>query len=69
MTEQHDRRYGAGRRLHVLKKSDQRYFRRRAEAELKAASRTDNPAACRAHYQLAEAYLDKVFPATAENDR
>lgn len=57
------------RRVTVLKKSDQRYFRQRAEAELKAASRTDNPAACKAHYELAEAYLDKVFPAVAENDR
>jgi hypothetical protein len=59
----------SARRVHVLKKSDQRYFRRRAEAELQAASKTDNPAACKAHYQLAEAYLDKAFPVAAENDR
>lgn len=53
------------RRAHgdgVMRTSDRRYYRRRAEAELKAASTTENAEACRAHYQLAELYLDRVYP-------
>jgi len=40
---------------------DREYFNRRAEAEIEAASATENPAACRAHYQMAELYLERAF--------
>lgn len=46
-----------------MRSSDRRYFRRRAEAEIRAAEGTENPDACRAHYQMAELYLDRVYPA------
>ena len=47
---------------------DRRYFRARAEAEIEAASASDNTAAVQAHYQLAELYLERVFPPEAAND-
>lgn len=47
---------------------DRRYFRRRAEAELKAATATDSTEACQAHYQMAEMYLERVYPPEAAND-
>ena len=40
---------------------DREYYNRRAEAEIEAASATENPAACRAHYQMAELYLERAF--------
>lgn len=39
---------------------DEAYFRRRAEQELELAQRAEDCAVVRAHYQLAEAYLDKL---------
>ena len=41
---------------------DREYYNRRAEAEIEAASATENPAACRAHYQMAELYLERAYP-------
>lgn len=41
---------------------DELYFEHRAEAELMMASASDDPAACRAHYELATLYLDRVHP-------
>ena len=38
------------------------YFYRRAQTELAQAQRATNPAAVAAHYQLAEAYLEKLPP-------
>ena len=40
---------------------DRDYYNRRAEAEIEAASATENPAACKAHYQMAELYLEKAY--------
>lgn len=37
------------------------YFYRRAEAELKQASRSHCPEAVRVHYTLAGYYLDRVY--------
>lgn len=36
------------------------YLQRRAEAELEMAQRSQSPEATAAHYQLAEAYLDRI---------
>ena len=36
------------------------YLRRRAEAELEMAQRSETPEATAAHYQLAEAYLEQI---------
>lgn len=43
-------------------RSEELYFEHRAEAELMMASASDDPAACRAHYELATLYLDRVHP-------
>lgn len=40
--------------------SDARYFRRRAEEELRLAQESDNPAAVTAHYEMAERYLNRI---------
>jgi hypothetical protein len=37
------------------------YLELRAESELELARRATHPAAVRAHYQLAEMYLDKLY--------
>jgi hypothetical protein len=42
---------------------DRSYFYERAEAELKLAQRATDPAAVKAHYQLAGYYLDRVYGA------
>lgn len=44
-----------------MSKHDVSYFQFRAEWELELAQRATHPAAVRAHYQLAEMYLDKVY--------
>ena len=46
----------------VVAPRDENYFRRRAEQELDLAQRAEAPGAVLAHYQLAEAYLDKLEP-------
>jgi hypothetical protein len=37
------------------------YFEHRAETELEMAQRATHPAVVRAHYQLADLYLDRVY--------
>jgi HEPN domain-containing protein len=37
------------------------YLEQRAESQLELARRATHPAAVRAHYQLAEMYLDKLY--------
>ncbi|NTS63584.1 hypothetical protein HRV97_00245 [Sphingomonas sp. HHU CXW] len=54
-------RHPPPRRECVRTDDDREYFNRRAEAEIEAASATENPAACRAHYQMAELYLERAF--------
>ncbi len=55
--------------------SDQEYFFKRAEAELKMAQTSRNPSAVRAHYTLAGHYLDRAYgghqhrPASADEIR
>jgi hypothetical protein len=45
----------------VRTEDDREYYNRRAEAEIEAASATENSAACKAHYQMAELYLEKAY--------
>lgn len=40
--------------------NDFAYFQKRAEAELELAQRAQHPNAVKAHYHLAEIYLDRV---------
>lgn len=40
--------------------NEKSYFERRAEAELERAQSATAPEAVRVHYQLAEAYLEKI---------
>jgi hypothetical protein len=44
---------------------DRSYYQRRAEAEIERAQEAILPQAVRAHYQLAEAYLERVATAPA----
>jgi hypothetical protein len=44
-----------------MKTDDRRYYLRRAEAELDLAQRATHPAAVRAHYVIANHYLDRVY--------
>lgn len=41
--------------------TDKDYFYQRAEAELQLAQRATHPAAVRAHYIIANHYLDRVY--------
>ena len=40
---------------------DVNYFERRAEEEIEMAQRARNSEAVQAHYQLATAYLDRIY--------
>ena len=42
-----------------MNEDDCSYFTRRAEAELELAQRADKPEVVRAHFMLAEAYLER----------
>ena len=43
---------------------DEEYFERRAEQELELACSAREAPVVQAHYQLACAYLDKIYPAS-----
>jgi hypothetical protein len=45
---------------------DAEYYERRAEAEIEMAARATHPPAVQAHYQLACAYLDRIYPEPAQ---
>jgi hypothetical protein len=40
---------------------DVNYYERRAEAEIELAQRSESREAVQAHYQLATAYLEKIY--------
>jgi hypothetical protein len=44
-----------------MKSDDQSYYLRRAEAELDRAQRASHPAAVKAHYVIANHYLDRAY--------
>ncbi len=41
---------------------DRLYFEERAAAEIELAQRATHAGAVRAHYELANAYLDRLYP-------
>lgn len=43
-----------------MTKDDAAYFQRRAEAELELAQVAEHPAAVKAHYMIANHYLDEL---------
>lgn len=49
-----------------MREDDASYFYRRAEVKLEQAQRARKPEAVRAHFMLANAYLDRVSEAEAE---
>lgn len=53
-----------------MSQEDVNYYERRAEAEIELARQSQSKEAVQAHYQLASAYLDKIYgeatPAAAE---
>lgn len=56
-----------GRMPGAMTKEDAAYFQRRAEAELELAQVADHPAAVKAHYLLANHYLDELFELAPED--
>lgn len=49
----------------TMSRDDENYYERRAEAEIELAARSQDTKAVQAHYQLATAYLDKIYGDTA----
>ncbi|HEY0445686.1 MAG TPA: hypothetical protein VGD19_04460 [Allosphingosinicella sp.] len=45
------------------------YYQQRAEQEIELAQRADDQRAVQAHYQLASAYLDRIYPEDQEPPR
>ena len=45
-----------------MRRVDADYFERRAEQEIELAQRSIDTRAVKAHYELASAYLDKIYP-------
>jgi hypothetical protein len=45
-----------------MRRDDVDYFERRAEEEIELARQSSDTRAVQAHYQLASAYLDKIYP-------
>ncbi|WP_200932544.1 hypothetical protein [Sphingomonas sp. Leaf412] len=45
-----------------MRTDDPDYLAARAEAETEAAAKAASPEAVRAHYRMAEAYLDRLYP-------
>lgn len=54
---------GSAEREPEVQTVDGHYFLQRAEAELELAQRATHPRAVAAHFQLAEAYLDRAYGA------
>ena len=46
---------------------DKDYYTRRAEAELERAQRAKKPEVVKAHYLIAEAYLERLYTADCES--
>jgi hypothetical protein len=44
-----------------MSSDEQEYYERRAEAEIELARQSTNGRAVQAHYELASAYLDKIY--------
>lgn len=51
-----------------MSRHDLAYYQNRAEAELELAQRASHPKAVRAHYLMAESYLDRVHGRPCEGD-
>ena len=47
-----------------MAQEEKNYFESRAEAEIRLAQKSANVQAVQAHYQLATAYLDKIYGET-----
>ena len=47
-----------------MARDDKDYFERRAEAEIAMAQRATHASVVRAHYELATAYLDRIYGET-----
>jgi hypothetical protein len=45
-----------------MSRDDSLYFERRAEQEIQLAQHSNDTRAVQAHYQLASAYLDRIYP-------
>lgn len=56
---------GVGRA--VMRNDEHEYLAARAEAEVEAAAKSATAAAVQAHYRMAEAYLDRLYPPEEEH--
>ena len=48
-----------------MRRVDVKYYERRAEEEIRLAQLSDDSRAVQAHYELASAYLDRIYPDAA----
>ena len=51
-----------------MSRDDSLYFERRAEQEIQLAQHASDTRAVQAHYQLASAYLDRIYPEPAARE-
>ncbi|WP_324750446.1 hypothetical protein SH591_02915 [Sphingomonas sp. LY54] len=51
-----------------MSRDDSFYFERRAEQEIELAQHSNDSRAVQAHYQLASAYLDRIYPEPATSE-
>lgn len=56
-----------GRHKPEMSHKDMDYYQRRAEAEIAMAQRSSDARAVRIHYELASAYLDRVYGETPQS--
>jgi hypothetical protein len=49
-----------------MSQTDKNYFEQRAEAEIALACSATDGAVVRAHYELACAYLDRIYPSDTQ---
>lgn len=52
----------------AMRHDDVDYYELRAEQEIELAQRANDQRAVQAHYQLASAYLDRLYPEETEAD-
>lgn len=53
-------------RIESMEEDERRYLELRAESELFCAQAAKHPRAVKAHYSLAELYLDRLYPNEAK---
>ena len=58
---------GYGLQVYMMREDESSYYERRAEHALDQAQRAIHPAAVKAHYQMAELYLERMLECRAHD--